>query len=169
MKQLTGTFCLFMLLATATSKEKSVSQGTMDLTNVVSLSNLDNTRKETLEEVDTYAELKHDPRASLTDSFTICSTIMTTSSCSACPFPVFFTILDNDRAQFLAPISANAVEVSSLKIYQLQGSSGAVVGKIPPVFPNQWTRGCMEINTTSGMIHWVVEGTLIMSNILEEV
>ena len=31
----------------------------------------------TLEEVHTYSELKHDPRASLPDSFTVCSTIMT--------------------------------------------------------------------------------------------
>ena len=172
MKQLSGTFCLVItLLATARSKANSVSQRTRDVTNIVSLSSLseeENTRKETLDEVDTYAELKHDPHASLQDSLTICSTIMTTGG-SDLGFTAFFTILDNDRAQFLAPISVHEVEISSLKIYHRQGASAEIIGKIPPVFPNQWTRGCMAINTTSGMIHWVVEGTLVMSNVLEEV
>ena len=45
----------------------------------------------TLETVQAYAELKHDPRASLPDSVTICSTIMTTS-CPDSPWPAFFTI-----------------------------------------------------------------------------
>ena len=39
--------------------------------------------KKTLEEVHTYAELKHDPHASLPDSFTVCSTIMSTD----CTYP----------------------------------------------------------------------------------
>ena len=134
-----------------------------------SLPSEDKMDKSTLEEVHTYAELKHDPRASLPDSFTICSTIMTTGSSSDLPFPAFFTILDNGRAQFLAPISVHGLEVSSLKIYHLKGASAEVVGKIPPMFPNQWTRSCMAINTTSGLSHWVVEGTLVMSNISEEV
>ena len=39
----------------------------------------DNMAKNSLKEVHTYAELKNDPRASLPDSFSIYSTIMTTS------------------------------------------------------------------------------------------
>ena len=37
----------------------------------------DKTNKKTLDEVHTYAELKHDPLASLPYSFTICSNLMT--------------------------------------------------------------------------------------------
>ena len=44
-----------------------------------SVADEDNVGKKTLEEVHTYAELKNDPRASLPDSFSIYSTIMTTS------------------------------------------------------------------------------------------
>ena len=50
--------------------------------------------KKTLEEVPTYAELKHDPKSNLPDSFTICSTIMDTN-CHSEWFPLFFNLLDN--------------------------------------------------------------------------
>ena len=133
-----------------------------------SLSAEEKTGKKTLEEVHTYAELKHDPRASLPDSFTICSTIMTTG-CPNLPWPAFFTMLDNNRAQFLAPISIQDTVDGSLKIFYLNGASAEVAGKIPPLFPNQWTRSCMAINATSGLIHWVVEGTLVMNTTSEEV
>ena len=42
------------------------------------LSKEENEKKETLEEVHTYAELKNNPRADLPSSFTICSSTMTT-------------------------------------------------------------------------------------------
>ena len=61
----------------------------------------DKMAKQTLEEVHTYAELKHDPRASLPDSFTICSTIMTTN-CQNHEWPIFFTILNNNRTQLMS-------------------------------------------------------------------
>ena len=47
--------------------------------------------KKTLEEVHSYAELKDDPRASLPDSFTVCSTIMITG-CQGAEWPTFFNI-----------------------------------------------------------------------------
>ena len=83
--KLYGHLCI-ILFAEASSNEIYVLRKTRAVaqTNVVSLtfceSNLpaeDNMGKKTLEEVHTYAELKHDPRASLPDSFTVCSTIMT--------------------------------------------------------------------------------------------
>ena len=52
--------------------------------------------KQTLEEVHSYAELKYDPRASLPDSFTVCSTIMITG-CQSAEWPSFFNIFDNNR------------------------------------------------------------------------
>ena len=37
-------------------------------------------------------------------------------------------------------------------------------GQIPQVFPNQWVRSCLAIDTVSGMIQWVVDGKLIENN-----
>ena len=128
----------------------------------------DKMAKQTLEEVHTYAELKRDPRASLPDSFTVCSTIMTTN-CRSNIWPTFFTILDNDRAQFLAPIRNHGTIESLFLILFSKGSSEVEIGQTPPFFPNQWTRSCMSINTTSGSIQWVVEGTLVLTTISEEV
>ena len=168
MNQLCETFCFVMLLTTARSDEIPGLPRTRNVTNVasqdickssLSADNMMGTK--TLETVQAYSELKHDPRASLPDSFTICSTIMTTS-CPDSPWPAFFTILNNERAQFLAPISIHEVEVSSLKIFYLQVASEETVGKIPPLFPNQWTRGCVAVDTTSGWLRALLFYTLYL-------
>ena len=168
-------FLLSTNLANATSNEIPTHLRTEATTNVVShvfcessLTADDKMVKKSLEEIHTYAELKHDPRASLPDSFSVCSTIMTTN-CLSHFWPAFFTILDNDRAEFLAPIIKHASVVSGLQIFYLQGSSEPANEKIPPLFPNKWTKSCMAVNTTSGLIHWVVEGALIMTTTSEEV
>ena len=96
------------------------------------------------------------------------SPIITPPLPSPC-WPTFFTILDNDRVQFLAPSSNHGSLESLLVIIFSEGASELANGKIPPLFPNQWTRSCMAINTTSGLIHWVVEGNLVMSTTSQEV
>ena len=166
---------VFILTATASSNGNPVSQGSQAVTNVVNqafcestLTAEDKKGKKTLEEVHTYAELKLDPRASLPDSFTICSAIMT-PRCANYFFPTFFTIFDNDRIQLLAPASNQGYVVNLLKIYFAQGASGAVHGMIPPLFPNHWARSCMAVNTTSGLLRWVVEGILVQTTMSKEV
>ena len=124
--------------------------------------------KKSLEEVHTFAELKHDPRASLPDLFSICSTIMT-PSCRSDIWPTIFTILGNDQTQFLAAIRNHGSVESLFEILYSDGLSGAIIGQTPPLFPNQWTRNCMAVNTTSGLINWVVDGTLVMTTISEKV
>ena len=145
------------------------------LTNIVSnafcessLAEVDVLGKKTLEEVHTYAELKHDFRGSLPDSFTICSTVKATN-CPGQIWPTFFNILDNDRAQFLAPARHPGSIKSILQIVYLQESSEMLVDRIPPMFPNQWTKSCVAVNTTSGLVQWVVEGTLLLTVVSEEV
>ena len=44
-----------------------------------------------------------------------------------------------------------------------------ITGKVAPLFPNQWTRSCIAVNTTSGLIHWVVDGTLVLDSDFAEV
>ena len=116
--------------------------------------------KQTLEEVHTYAELERDPGLNLPDSITICSTIMLTDCLSYSP-PILFNILNNQTEQKVAPY-LRAHLSSRLGIWSTYSLSD-ILGMIPPTFPNQWTRSCMAINSTSGSVNWVVEGVLVMS------
>ena len=178
MKEFFRLFCAFLLLANAKVKsedtEQTCSNGITDTcTSVVShafcegsLPPSDKKGKKTLEEVHTYAELKHDPHSSLPESFTICSTISATS-CQSRMAPTFFNILDNQIGQWLAPFLRRSFE-SKLGIDFSEWSKAADLGKIPPWFPYHWTKSCMAINTTSGSIDWVVEGTLMMAMIAED-
>ena len=132
------------------------------------LSPEDKMGKKTLEEVHSYAELKHDPRASLPDSFTVCSTVRTTG-CQSYYWPKFFHILDNNRGQFLVPGLNHGSIDSRLSLNFHENSSPLLFGKVLPLFPSQWMRSCMAVNTTSGLIHWVVDGTLVLSEKFAEV
>ena len=49
--------------------------------------------KESLEKVHTFAELEHDPRASLPSSFTVCATLLSVINNQN---PMFFTLLGKD-------------------------------------------------------------------------
>ena len=168
-------FLLSIWTITVHSKESALIRETeMGLARIVnhaycdsSLSDEDKVTKKSLKEIHTYAELKFDPRGNLPDSFTICSSLMT-PSCPSYFWPSFFTILDNDKAQFFAPVKGHKEMTSFLRIY-FQATSKSVVGKIPPIFPNQWIKDCLSINTTSGFITWVVEGVHIMNTTSDEV
>ena len=180
MKQCFEMFCMVLLAAPARSNEVPESQETRSVTSVVSQAFCESTlpaedkgAKKTLEEVHTYAELKHDPRASLPDSFTVCSSILTTG-CGSDRWSTFFTILDNNKTQLLAPMYKHGMykngSIESLFMLTFsKTTSGMVIGKTSSMFPNQWIKSCLAINTTSGLIHWVVEGTLILTMISEEV
>ena len=124
--------------------------------------------KQTLEEVHSYAELKYDPRASLPDSFTVCSTIMITG-CQSAEWPSFFNIFDNNRGQFLVPGQSSGSIESRLGTYLPDGLGIYAPDDHVPLFPNQWTRSCMAVNTTSGFIHWMVDGTLVLNGHFIEV
>ena len=162
MKKVTELICVVMLLI-ANGNGNPASR-----TNVVSVPSDEDMGKATLEEVDTYAELKEDPSSALPPAFTICSTIMAESRPSSI-WLTFFTILDNDRAQIMAPVSNPGSLERLFIIIFVQGTSKQVLAQIPPMFPNRWTRSCLALNTTSGMINWVVEGTLVLTTISEEV
>ena len=163
---------MVLLSADASSNEIPLLRRTRDLTDVINVVSLafcesnmpaeDNMSKKTMEEVHTYAELKHDPRASFPDSFTVCSTIMITG-CQSQNWPTFFNILDNNKDQLLASILSHGVIKSRLTIGFRQYNTRVLQGKVPPLFPNQWTKSCMAVNTTSGLIHWVVEGSLVLT------
>ena len=175
MKEFYEVCCLFILSAKASSTANPVPCKTKASTNIVShafcessLSDVDKTAKKTLKEVHTFAELKHDPRASLPDSFTICSEIMTTK-CQNFVWPTYFTLLDNNRTQLISPGRSYGSMESLLFIFYFQGLSEPGKDTLPPLFPNKWSRSCVTVNTTSGFIQWVVEATLVLNTTSQEV
>ena len=124
MNQCYGVLCLIFLSAEASLNGTPMLPRTSapPKTDVVSLTfcesslpAVDKMGKKTLEEVHTYAELKHDPRSSLPESFTVCSTIMTTG-CQSYLLPTFVNILDNQNDQLLAPIISHGDIESRLNI-----------------------------------------------------
>ena len=162
----------WLLLSTAIVREVNSTKTLTDVvSNVFCESNLppeDSMGKNTLEEVHSFAKLKTDPRASLPDAFTVCSTIMTTG-CKSYEWPMFFNIMYNNSAQFLVTFHSHGHVESKLQIEFHNHLLPMLTGQIPPLFPNQWTRSCIAVNTTSGLIHWVVEGTLVVSREFVEI
>ena len=124
--------------------------------NVLSFVNLDSevgSAKKTLDGVPSLAVLENAPRDALPGSFTICSDIMTTFS-SKSPNVMFFNLLARNGEPCLWAMRFNG------NLFTTRVASG----QIPTIFPNQWVRSCMAIDTVSGMINWVVDGKLIESN-----
>ena len=132
-----------------------------------SLTSEDTMGKKTLEEVHTYAQLKVDPLSSFPASFTVCSTVM--ASCPSIFWPTIFNILDNCGSQFLTGFFKQGSIESQLWVSSLTtGTSQPVAGELPTLFSNQWTRSCLALNTTSGGIDWVVDGTLVLTKKFQE-
>ena len=114
-----------------------------------------NTAKDFLEDVPTYAELRHDPRGSLPPSFTICSTVTT-------PYggrQLFFSLLGTDGEEFVHAMFHVSEEEKRLKMALFHKK--AATESIPPVLPKQWARSCFAVDTSSGLIQWVVNGKLV--------
>ena len=125
------------------------------------LSEEDKEGKENLKDVHTYAELKSDPRADLPSSFTICSSVMTTYNANGNQ-PHMFNMLGNDGNSWLAPIMSVDDKTS---FYHWKMADV----KLPPVFAHQWVRSCVAVNSESGLLQWVVDGTLVQNAIIDQV
>ena len=176
---LTSVCCILLLTTKSNVKCESVCSGedlpgiSGNCTHIVSHTfsdsdlNLEQMRgKERLKEVHTYAELEHG--LSLSDSFTICSSLMGIST-EGTNYPLFFNIVDNHGKQrsIVGPWIKKSLR-SSMRIDSSTWSTSTVYNKIPPVFPYTWVKSCMAINTTSGTFKWVVEGVLISDDVSEE-
>ena len=107
--------------------------------------------KKSLDDVPSLAVLDNDPRAALPQSFTICSTILSGFKTTPHNVLMFFNLFGNDREQILPAVMFGE------NFYTTKVASG----QIPTVFPNQWLRSCMAVDSTSGMVQWVVDGILV--------
>ena len=106
--------------------------------------------KENLKDVHTYAELKNDHRADLPSSFTICSSVMTTYGSKQ----ILFNVLGNDGNSWLESF----LTVDDKTSFMFWKSADV---RLAPVFAHQWVRSCMAVNSESGILQWVVDGTLV--------
>ena len=97
-------FFLILVIEGSTLQQNGKITSTDVISNVFcdkQISTEEKTGIKTLEQVHTYAKLKSDPHASLPDSFTVCSTLLT-ESCKSYAWTLFFTILDNQGAQLMS-------------------------------------------------------------------
>ena len=105
--------------------------------------------KDSYKEVNTYAELKHDPRGDLPAAFTICSSVMATYGITH----IFFNILGKDGNSWLQPlvtvVGSKKHPFYAMKFYHVKW----LKVKLPPVFAHQWVRSCMAIG---GGIHFKI-------------
>ena len=121
--------------------------------------------KNALGDVHTYATLNHDPRSSLPEAFTICSTLMT--SRGGYHWWLFFNLLGKDGNQLIAPYvfsddGGRGLETSFNVIFSGRSRKPMSV-EIPQVFPRQWVKSCTAINTTSGFVQFVLDGVSVLT------
>ena len=108
---------------------------------------------------DTNAELENDPRASLPSMFTICVSVLVRAHHNN---PRLFTLLGKDGSRWFD------VQIQPLRQFfgkRFLYKKFNRFGKIDtfPVFPNQWARSCLSLNTVTGSVQWVARGELVDS------
>ena len=106
-----------------------------------------------------------DPKASFPHSFTICSTMMTTSATKSSTSH-FFSILGKGGKNYLNAFLAGGLDSVGLhtKLFNFKAK-----GKISRVFPDQWLTTCLALNTHSGLLQWVLEAQLVANVSLEAI
>ena len=120
--------------------------------------------KEKKEDLDTFAQLQCDLKASFPPSFTICSTLMTSATRG---YPsLFFTLLGKSNNNYLNAFLDIGMESLILisGLYSFKPKQ-----KIDRVFPDQWVSTCLAVNTESGLLQWVVDTKLIANVTLEAI
>ena len=149
---------IFLLCSTANAHGTKNKQSCNKISSIVNLefcrsclSEDEKEPKSTYKEVNTYAQLKRDPRANLPSAFSICSSSMTTYGWTQ----ILFNILGRDGNRWLQPF----FEVPDLKtiFYHVR----FLDKQLPPVFAHQWVRSCLAIHSEKDFLQWVVDGTLI--------
>ena len=114
----------------------------------------------------TYAELAKYPKASIPSSFTICSMVMV-PQCSTQGNSQFFALLDEDGENFISAILHH-----SWTSYRLNVRGNPYIPPGAPsstVFPEQWLKSCLAVQTETGHLQWVVDGQVVEYGIFEEI
>ena len=119
-------------------------------------------------EVMTFAKLNEDLQASLSSSFTLCSSAITKDF--SLPL-VPFTLLSNNGSRFAAIKVSNNIEEQernvTVKLYLQKQKIYATKG-IPLIFPDQWVHTCLSLSSISGWVTLVVNGHEMVNSREEE-
>ena len=107
--------------------------------------------KATLEEVHTHAKLKTAPKSDLPSLFTLCINVMTTYGSKQ----TLFTLAGKDGNRWLA--AQMQVDDNMTRFMHWDWAQA----KLPHVFAYQWVSSCMAVNSETGLLQWVVDGTLV--------
>ena len=102
----------------------------------------------TLKDIPNYAELKHDSKASLPSSFTICVSVLATMQNRQ---PVLFTLLRNNGSQWFSAQIRQAADFVGKQFFYPEPNHFTNFDTVP-VFPNEWVRSCLALNTFSGLV-----------------
>ena len=120
----------------------------------------------TLKDVHTYSLLKYDIRASLPSSFTICVSVLVTTDNFD---PPLFNLLGNDgQSWFSAMILQLGKKWYGRHFYYPTLNQYAKTNTMR-MFPNQWVRSCIALNTVSGLVQWVARGELMDNRTFPEI
>ena len=115
----------------------------------------------TEESYPTYAEF---PKLSLPPSFTICSMVMVSQCTKSAQF---FALLDEDGKNFISALLHGSWTAFRLNV---KGNPYIPPGVInSTIFPEQWLRSCLAVQTETGSLQWVVDGLVIEDQIFEEI
>ena len=96
-----------------------------------------------LNDVNTYSELKYDPRGLLPSQFTICASVLVTTENLN---PSLFTLLGNDgQPWFSAQIAQFGSFVGKQFSYPVHNQKPK--SDTMRMFPNQWVRSCLALDT----------------------
>ena len=119
------------------------------------------------EEADlTSAELANQPETSLPSSFTICSMAMV-PKCEDKGNIAFFSLIDAKGENYISALlhSGRTFRLTIDKTpYNLASTSTS-----PTVFPEQWMRSCLAVETDTGRLKWVVDGRVVEDKIFMKV
>ena len=103
--------------------------------------------------------------AALPSSFTICVSVLVTKDHYK---PVLFTLLGEDGSQwFIAKILPLGQFFGKRFSYKLSSQFGNI--DTMAVFPNQWIRSCLSLNTLTGSVQWVARGELVDNSTILEI
>ena len=99
----------------------------------------------------TFAKLANHPKASLPSSFAICSMAMV-PQCTAKETIQFFALLDENGENFLS-----AFLFASRTSFRLNVRENPYIplGAISTVFPEQWVKRCLAVQTKIGRLKWM--------------
>ena len=124
-----------------------------------------------IQNLNTYAELKSDPKASLPPAFTVCSTI---NSPAILDEQTPFGLLGQDGSNFMGSVHiSNDIAGLTSGFYLTIGHGpdyAAYKGRPAPiVFPHNWSRHCLSLTTQSGHVQWAVDGQVVFDEVIAQV